>query len=662
MHLKNLLVSVSLLFCSLFAAGQQSESYFDADKHSGSYSYTEAFGGSIYKHAGNQYRSASGKPGPAYWQNRADYHIDVALNEQLKTVSGTELITYTNNSPDDLEFLWLQLDQNLYKSESRGLRTVPLTGSRSGSKGQQFEGGYMIKAARLVDGNGKETELNCMIDDTRMQLILPEPLKAGGASLKLKIEFSFIIPDYGSDRMGMMETSNGMIFSIAQWYPRMCVYDDISGWNTTPYLGPAEFYLEYGDFDVNITVPANHVVVCSGELLNVEEVYSESQQKAWAEAGRSDKVVVIRSEKDARNASRPVEASKTWKFRMQNTRDIAWASSASFMIDAARINLPEGKKSMAISAYPAESAGKLAWGRSTEYVKASIEYYSAKWTVYPYPAAINVASNVGGMEYPGIVFCGSSARGSALWGVTDHEFGHIWFPMIVGSNERLHPWMDEGLNSFINELSTAAFNYGEYDKGTRNMRKWTSLIMDASLEPVVTSADNMKEKNTAYLSYYKPAIALSLLRENVLGHERFDRAFKAYIERWSYKHPTPEDFFRTMENVSGEDLGWFWRGWFLHNWKLDQAVSGVSYVKNDPANGILITVANLQKMVMPVVVEIKLKSGNTSRVQLPVEIWKRNKSWTFKHPTNEDVVSVTIDPDQTLPDMNTDNNVWKVKN
>lgn len=662
MHFKSFLFSLSLILSASVADAQQSESFFADDKNSNGYNYSEAFGGSVYNRAGNQYRSASGKPGHAYWQNRADYDIDVTLDEKQKMISGTEVITYTNNSPDDLEFLWLQLDQNIYKKGSRGLSIIPLTGTRGGSNGPGFEGGYAIKAARLVDASGKETELNCMIDDTRMQLMLPEPLKAGGASLKLKIEFSFLIPEHGTDRMGMLQTTNGVIYSIAQWYPRMSVYDDISGWNTTPYVGPAEFYLEYGNFNVNITAPANHAVVCSGQLLNPQEVYSQEQQKAWAQAERSDKTVLIRSEKDARSASRPVSGTKTWRFRMEDSRDVAWASSAAFMIDAARINLAEGKSAMAISAYPAESAGKLAWGRSTEYVKASIEYYSAKWTEYPYPTAINVASNAGGMEYPGIVFCGSTARGGSLWGVTDHEFGHTWFPMIVGSNERLHPWMDEGLNSFINELSTASFNKGEYDKGTRNMRKWTSLIMDPALEPVANTADNMKEKNIAYLAYYKPAIALSLLRENVLGPERFDRAFKAYIERWSYKHPTPDDFFRTMENVSGEDLNWFWRGWFFNNWKLDQAISGVSYVKNDPSNGVLITIANLQKMVMPVVVDIRLKSGSTERVQLPVDIWKRNKSWTFHHPTREDVVSVTVDPDQTLPDVNTDNNVWKVKN
>lgn len=651
-----------LTFVSVYSIAQQTgSSSGKGNKNTGIYDYSEAFAGSIYTQSGNAYRSVSGKPGHAYWQNRADYKIQVSLNEKLKTITGSEIITYTNNSPDDLEFIWLQLDQNLYKKNSRGLAIVPLGGSRSGVKGQIFDGGYKIKSAKLLSDNGKEMELNCMIDDTRMQLLLPEALKSK-AKLKLKVEFSFIIPEYGSDRMGILETTNGSIFSLGQWYPRLCVYDDISGWNTIPYTGPAEFYLEYGNFDIAITVPANHMVACSGQLVNPDKVFTPDQLKLWNEAAESEKTVMIRSERDARNAIKPTEETRTWEFRMENSRDVAWASSSAFMIDAARINLPDGKVALAVSAYPAESSGKFAWGRSTQYIKASVEYYSAKLMEYPYPVALNVASNVGGMEYPGIVFCSSKARTSALWAVTDHEFGHTWFPMIVGSNERLYPWMDEGLNTFINEFSATSFNGAEYDKGPQNRRKWISLITDSSFEPVVNSADNIKEKNITYLSYYKPAIALFMLRDYVLGPERFDRAFKLYVDRWAYKHPTPDDFFRTIENSSGENLNWFWRGWFLNNWELDQGITGVSYVKNDPAKGILITVVNLNKMVMPAVVEITTKSGTVSRVQLPVEIWQRDASWTFQYPSTEEIATVKVDPDEAYPDINTDNNTWQVKN
>jgi aminopeptidase N len=322
------------------------------------------------------------------------------------------------------------------------------------------------------------------------------------------------------------------------------------------------------------------------------------------------------------------------------------------------MNLPSGKKSMAISAYPEESNGADAWGRSTEYTKASNEFNSKKWLEFPYPAATNVASVAGGMEYPGIVFCGAKAKSGGLWGVTDHEFGHTWFPMIVGSNERLFAWMDEGFNTFINSLASKDFNGGEYKPRPTDMHNLGKVITSDAYEPVMSSPDNMKERNIGILAYYKPAIGLTLLREQVLGPDRFDRAFKTYIERWAYKHPTPDDFFRTIENVAGENLNWFWRGWYINNWKLDQAVTDVKYVKNDPAQGALITIENLEKMPMPVILEIKTKSGKVSRLKLPVEVWQRNKQWTFVYPSVEEIVSVVSDPDKVLPDSNSANNSW----
>jgi hypothetical protein len=441
----------------------------------------------------------------------------------------------------------------------------------------------------------------------------------------------------------------------------MSVYDDVSGWNTLPYLGAGEFYLEYGTFDVNITAPANHIVVCSGALLNPSEVYTAEQQNRLKKAEASDATVMIRSEAEVTQpSSRPTNTpTLTWKFRIENSRDVAWASSAAFILDAARINLPSGKKSLAMSAYPVESVGQDGWTRSTEYTKASIEHYSEKWLEYPYPAAINVAGNEGGMEYPGIVFCSYESKTERLWGVTDHEFGHIWFPMIVGSNERLHAWMDEGFNTFINSLSSDAFNDGEYKERKSNMHRMSGMFVNDRLEPIYTSPDNLKESNLGVLAYYKPSMGLVLLREQILGPERFDEAFTAYINRWAYKHPTPDDFFRTMENVAGEDLRWFWRGWFVNSWKLDQAVTEVKYVKNDPTQGAIITIENLEKMPMPVVIELKTKSGKVTRKTLPVEIWKRNISWTFKVDTTEELTKVVIDPDFALPDVDSSNNKWK---
>ena len=627
------------------------------------YSYQEAFAPLFYSSNGTSTRSASGQPGEKYWQNRADYQLTANLNEKNNEISGSAVVTYTNNSPDKIGFLWMNVDQNLFKTDSRGNAVIPVSGSRNGADGEIFDGGHKIKSVKaIVTSKGKSTEkeLKYEITDTRMKVILPQDLNPNGTSVKLKIEFSYISPKYGSDRTGVLDTKNGKIFTIAQWYPRMCVYDDVRGWNTLPYQGAGEFYLEYGDFDVNITAPSNHVVVCSGELVNPNEVYSLAQQKLWSAAAKSDKTIIIRSGDDVANAvSKPLaKPTLTWHFKIKNSRDVSFASSAAFIIDAARINLPSGKKSLAISAYPVESEGDSAWGRSTEYTKASIENYSKRWFEYPYPAATNVAGNEGGMEYPGIVFCGWESKGEQLWGVTDHEFGHIWFPMIVGSNERLFAWMDEGFNTFINSLSSVDFNNGEYKNPNTDMHQMAEAFTRPSIEPIMTAPDCFKEAKMGMLGYYKPSSGLIMLREQILGKERFDNAFKTYVARWAFKHPTPDDFFRTIENVAGEDLNWFWRGWFINNWRFDQGITKVKYVKNDPTKGVVISIENLEKMPMPVIMDIKFKSGKVNRVNLPVEIWQKNIGWSFKYDSTEEIDNITLDPDHVFPDVNSTNNVW----
>ena len=640
---------------SVLSALLMSVAVFAQESAASKYSYTDAFA-PFYQKNGTETRSASGKPGHNYWQNSADYSINARLNEATKELSGTVEIKYTNNSFDSLEFLWMQLDQNLFAKDSRGNAVIPMGGSRNGAKGQEFDGGYQIKSVS-VDGK----PVTFRISDSRMQLNLNSALKQKGGVAKIKVEFSFITPDYGSDRMGVEETKNGKIFTYAQWYPRMCVYDDIMGWNTLPYLGAGEFYLEYGNFDVALTVPANHYVLASGALLNEKEVYSADQVKKWDNARASDKTVMIRSAQEVEAAPKSTTGTKTWKYRIENSRDFAWASSSAFILDAARINLPSGKKSIAISGYPVESNGNNGWERSTEYTKASIEHYSKQWFEYPYPAASNVAGNEGGMEYPGIVFCHRDSRGADLWGVTDHEFGHIWFPMIVGTNERQHAWMDEGFNTFINDISTANFNKGEYDK-PQSMQSKAFFFNNDSFEPVMTAPDNMKEANLGFLAYYKPGGGLTMLRDYVLGHEVFDKAFKEYINRWKYKHPTPDDFFRTMENVSGEDLSYFWRGWFQQKWKIDQAVTSVKYVDNDYNKGSIIKIENVGQLPMPTVVEVTYADGTKDTKRFPVEIWKRNKEWSFKMPSTKEITSVKVDPKGDLPDANTSNNTFKLGN
>jgi len=632
-------------------------SIVSAQAQESKYDYQEAFNPFFYTHNGNEYRSASGMPGPRYWQNAVDYKISARLNDETNELSGTVTMEYTNNSPDQLDFLWLQLDQNIFSQEGRGHLIVPLTKSRYGDARSAFDGGYTIKSVKL--GTGEDAEH--LINDTRMQVFLPEPLAPAGGKITVTIEYSYTVPTHGADRTGVLQTQNGKIFAIAQWFPRVAVYDDVMGWNTLPYTGPGEFYLEFGDYEVDITAPADHIVVLGGELLNPEEVYTPEQVKRLEQAKKSNKTVLIRSaEEVTRPDSRPRGKKElTWKFRLQNAHDVAWASSPAFIVDGAKIDLPSGKSALALSAYPVESNGGNAWERSSEYVKASIEFYSKTLMEYPYPVAVNVAADIGGMEYPAIVFCSYKSKAAGLWGVTDHEFGHIWFPMIVGSNERLHAWMDEGFNTFINDLSTEAFNGGEYYRPMGDANRMAQALTRPDLEPIMSTPQNIQERNIGMLAYLKPGFGLRLLRNEILGPERFDRAFKAYIDRWAYKHPTPDDFFRTIENVAGENLAWFWRGWFKHNWRFDQGIRNVVHPDNDPKKGVLITVDNLEKLPMPIVVDITTKSGDTHRVKLPVEVWERNTSWTFSHPTTEEVVAVQLDPDKVYPDHNPDNNRWE---
>jgi hypothetical protein len=628
------------------------------------YDAKEAFNPQFYPYPGNDFRSASGEPGPRYWQNKADYKINCTLDTAKHTVTATTEITYTNNSPDNLKFLWLQLDQNIYRKDSRGSATTTETGGRWANA--TFTEGQVIKSL-VVDYNGKKYKATPVITDTRMQVWLQEPLKASGGKIRLEIEFNFEVPEYGTDRMGRLNTKNGWVYEIAQWFPRMCVYDDIQGWNVLPYLGAGEFYLEYGDIEYSITAPANLIIVGSGELLNPEECYTPEQQKRWNTAKNSDKTVMIRSEKEINDKnSRPAKATCTWKFKIQNTRDVAWAASKAFIVDAAKINLPSGKKSLAISAYPVESTSDKQgndWRRSTEMVKGSIEHYSAKWFEYPYPAATNVAGIVGGMEYPGIVFCSFTSTGADLWGVTDHEFGHTWFPMIVGSNERKYAWMDEGFNTFINDLSTEAFNKGEFKTQSFLSDPASPLLVKYmfgdKMDGLYNIPDAIQQENLGFAAYFKPSAMLHTLRNVVLGPERFDAAFREYINRWAFKHPTPWDFFHTMENASGEDLSWFWRGWVLNTWKIDIAVQGVKYIQSNPAKGADIVLENMEKMPMPVTVLVKESNGKEHKINLPVEIWQRGAEWTFSVPTTSEIKEVIIDPDKKLPEWNRENNQWK---
>lgn len=600
--------------------------------------------------SGNLYRSASGEPGPEYWQNEADYAIEATLDDENHTMTGKIAVTYTNNSPQDLDFIWMYLEQNRFTEDSRGTLTTPIQGNRYNG---DVDGGYHI--SNLQARVKRSTSTKHLIDDTRMQVFFENPLPANGGEATVSMNFQYKIPVEGMDRMGRLDVEDGTIYAMAQWFPQVAVFDDIEGWNVEPYLGAGEFYYDYGTFDYKITVPYDHIVVGSGKLQNPRQVLSSTMRERMDQASKSDSTVYIIRPEEVNDASilAKQEGNLTWHFKIENARDVAFASSQAFIWDAARINLPSGREIMAQSAYPKESAGEDAWSRSTEYSKESVEHYSEKWFEYPYPTAVNVAADIGGMEYPGLNFCGWQSTGASLWGVTDHEFGHNWFPMIVGTNERRYAWMDEGFNTFINHYSTLEFNDGEYPSrmNPRNMISWFN---NPNREGIDTYPDVANLANLGMIAYYKPAVGLLLLREYILGEERFDNAFRSYIDTWAYKHPQPADFFNHMENVSGENLTWFWKGWFYGTGNIDLAVDNVQTYQGNT----IISVSNKGEIPMPVVMEVTYEDDSTETVRLPVEIWQRGDSWNHLHRTDKKVKSVELDPAKILPDVNFSNDAW----
>lgn len=610
--------------------------------------------GEFIDRKGTYTRTASGKPSENYWQNEADYQIEVTLNEEEHILSGKVTIDYTNNSHEELEFVWLQLEQNRFTEDSRGALTTPIQGYRYNG---DADGGFDISAVQAKVGTKGSVSSKYLINDTRMQVWFNEPIPAKGGKATISMNFSFKVPEKGMDRMGRLKVEDGWIYAFAQWYPKMAVFDDIEGWNVEPYLGAGEFYLEYGDFDYKVTVPYDHIVVGSGKLMNPKEVLSKELQDRYAKAQSSDETVYLVSPDEIQNTelTRPKqEGMITWHFQIKNARDAAFATSKTFIWDAAKINLPSGKTILAQSVYPKESDGQGAWSRSTEYSKASIEHYSQMWFEFPYETATNVAADIGGMEYPGLNFCRYTSKGEGLWGVTDHEFGHNWFPMIVGNNERRYAWMDEGFNTFINHYSTLAFNDGEYSSNLNQTRRYNNYFLNDNREGIDTYPDVARTSNLGMVAYMKPGIGLIMLREYILGPERFDNAFRSYIKTWAYKHPQPSDFFNHIENVAGENLSWFWKGWFFGNGNIDLAINGVVPY----AGNYVVVLANKGEIPMPVLLEIEFEDGSKERQMLPVEIWQRGDTWNHMIKTDKKVTSVTIDPDKILPDINLGNDHW----
>ena len=614
----------------------------------------------------NAYRSSNGAPGPAYWQNEASYELHATLDTQGKQLRGDETITYTNNSPDTLTSLWVQLDQNIYRKDSRTARggVFPRRPRKKGAPPSEedlaYSEGFLLDQVNLESGK-QTTKADYLIDDTRMQIRLLEPLRSKG-QLRIHIQYHYAIPGVWGGRTSWGTSKQGDIYDIAQWYPRMCVYDDLRGWDTLPYIA-SEFYLEYGHFDYYVTVPSKMIVVGSGELVNPKDVLTRTQMDRLAQAAKSDATVYIRKPEEVNDpASRPKgDGTLTWHFRMDHTRDVVWSASPVFVWDAARMNLPGGKTALAESVYPPESIGPNKWDKSTEYVKNSVENFSKHWYPYEWPAAISVAGFSTGMEYPGVVFDGIDDKDAFLFWVTAHEIGHDWFPMIVGSNERRHAFMDEGFNTFIDiEESDLYANGkygpkrdGEYSAGGEPPDTILKVLDDPKAPSLMYAADAYTFPLSHPVSYFKGAYGMVLLREQILGPERFDHAFRKYIRDWAYKHPSPSDFFRAMESEGGEDLSWFWRGWYMENWRYDVGL--------DKIDGPVATISNHGQLVLPTPVEVTFADGSKTRVTLPVETWLSKGTYAWSSDDHKAIASVVIDPDHKLPDDNRANNALTAK-
>jgi aminopeptidase N len=548
----------------------------------------------------NTYRTASGAPGHQYWQQEVDYKIDITLDDEKQTLSGSETIDYTNNSPDTLRYLWLQLDQNKLAGNAgaKTTRTAPekkitYTGLRNVIETDEFQGGYDI--TKVAGSNGKA--LSYVINGTMMRIDLPKALKSGD-SVELNINWNYQLHEQkvlgGRSGYEYFKEDDNYLYEIASWFPRAAAYYDVMGWQNKQFIGSGEFTLEFGDYDVSITVPADHVVAATGVLQNPKDVLTKTQRNRLAKAKDADKpVLVITPEEALENEKSRSTKTKTWEFEAKNVRDFAFASSRKFIWDAQ--GYKGGKTdTMAMSFYPNE--GNPLWEKySTESIIHTMEQYNKYTFAYPYPVSISVNGPVGGMEYPMITFNGprptldketgektySRRTKYGLIGVIIHEVGHNYFPMIVNSDERQWTWMDEGLNTFLQFVAEQAWEEG-YPSRRGDAANITSYMKSDNQVPIMTNSESILQFGNN--AYGKPATALNILRETVMGRELFAFAFKEYAQRWKFKRPTPADFFRTMEDASRVDLDWFWRGWFYTTDHVDIALGNIHLYRPNSQN------------------------------------------------------------------------------
>ena len=586
----------------------------------------------------NQYRTGSGRPGRAYWQQRVDYRIAATLDTAGRLIRGRETIRYTNNSPDALSYLWLFVEQNICAPSSitAQLDQPPLMflGSTFDFSCKGFKGGLTLER---VSAAGRR--LRPVIYGTTMRLDLPRPL-APGRAIDLDLMWKFPVPDYGAARMGR----DGSLYEIAQWYPRLAVYDDVRGWNHEPYIGAGEFYLEYGSFDVSLTVPATYIVAATGTLRNPEVVLTQAQRNRLSMArGSTTPVAIITADEAGKPArSRPAGRGQlTWRFTADSVRDFAFAAGPDLRWDASSYD------GILIQTLYRPKATQ--WEEANRMAREAIKHFSTQWYRYPYPHATTVEGPIEGMEYPMLTFVPNSPSREELQWVLSHEVGHQWFPMVVGSNERLYPWMDEGFNTFI-DLAGAARYFAGTPYGDSIEVHPLHLHSDHALpgqeQPLITRP--VEVKDLFWTGYQKPALMLQTLRDEVLGKARFDLALRQYIRAWAFKHPTPADFFRIMRDASGVDLDWFWRDWVYTTARLDQAVDSVSGGK--------IYLANRGTMTLPVEMEVQYQDGSSERLRLPVEMWNQGPRFVYRVRSDKPVRRVVIDPRQALPEVDRSNN------
>jgi len=639
----------------------------------------------------NAYRTAAGAPGYQYYQQQADYKIEVELREDVNEIHGEETITYYNNSPDALTYLWVQLDQNVRAQDADSKTAKPTgvnpqnpLGSLQYNQRQaeyDFDGGFNLESVTSSSG----APLPYIINKTMMRIDLAEPLLKG-QTFVFNISWWYNINDRmaigGRSGYEHFEEDGNNLYTIAQFYPRMALYSHNEGWQNKQFLGNGEFALTFGDFDVKITVPADHILGATGELQNEKDVLCKTMRGNLKKARNTfDEPVIIFGEEDAiENEKDNTSATKTWHYKAEMVRDFAFATSRKFIWDAMAVKLSNGETTMAMSLYPKE--GNPLWeDYSTRAVAHTIKEYSKYSFDYPYPVAYSVHAAAIGMEYPMICFNFGrpDAEGNysdrtkyGMLGVIIHEVGHNYFPMIVNSDERQWGWMDEGINSFIEYLAERTFDdefqhwFGPastiipYMKGDKQY-----------LTPIMSDADNLRDWNLGNNAYGKPAAALNVLRDHVMGPELFDYAFKTYCERWKFKHPTPEDFFNTMEDASGVDLDWFWRGWFYTTDHVDVKINSARAIELADADrqevldgryAYQVDFENIGGLPTPLLLTFNYTDGSSEDRKIPAEIWKSRDKVNKVFLVAKEVQSIVFDKDNVTTDIDTTNNMWTKTN